>query len=153
MSPEAKAFILSEQFIHEALAKRAHAAYERAVAIWGEDMHLTPAALFWPTDVVLTREGAPYEGVIMAALPELTERHTFFAEAIKRITPYGIFTVEVAAQQGGACLIGLFETSHGARQWLRPLHQHGDVLVVGPEVVTNNRHHLGVLWSPARGSA
>jgi hypothetical protein len=154
MSPAAKEYILEERFIHEVLARRAHNAYERACQIWQTDGHLSPGILFWPTDTVMTTDRAsPLEGVLVGPLPDPKERPALFASALEVISPYGIFTVELVGEPGPPALVGTFETSHGARQWVRPVQRHGDVSVLGPEVVTDNRQHLGVLWAPNRGAA
>lgn len=153
MSPTANEYILEERFIHEALAERAHRAFNRACTIWQHDGHITPSVLFWPTDTVLATNGTPLEGVIVAVLPPVRarERTKLFGDALRIISPYGILTVE--EESDPRALVGTFETSHGSRRWARRAHQHGDVYVLGPEAVTDNLHHLGLLWAPNRGAA
>jgi hypothetical protein len=126
--PAAKEYILEERFIHEVLARRAHTAYERACQIWQADGHLSPGILFWPTDTVMTTDGAsPLEGVLVGPLPNPKERPALFASALEVISPYGIFTVEVVEGPGPPALVGTFENQPrgppmgqaGAASWRR----------------------------------
>ena len=150
MTPKAREYIVSERFIHDALANRAHQAVERAYALWRRDGFLTPTVLFWPSDTVLTVTGEGHEGVVVSNLPDVEARPKFFAEALRRLNPYGVLTVEITPQRK---VEGTFETHHGTRHWERALRSRSEISILGPEVTTDNHHYLGVLWTPDRGAA
>lgn len=153
MSPKAKEYIISERFIHDALAGRAYRAYQRACSLWRQDGAITPTALIWPSDTVMTSGGEGHDGVVVAALPDGQEKSWFLAEALKRLQPYGILVIETIESLGRVAIEGIFETAHGARCWSCIGRRHGDVWMLGSEVVLDNHHHLGILWRQDRGTA
>ena len=71
------------------------------------------------------------------------------SQFIERTAAYGLLLLEVEEDK----IVARFETMHGARSWTVPIERHGDRLALGDQRVNDNKDHIGLLWTPARGSS
>lgn len=140
---EPKKYITSELFIHDELARRAKLVVDAIPTLWRRDGRIVPSIFIWPSDQVKTEDGSMHDGLIVATLPQdATERGDLIRQSISDTKPYAILIVESTRNS----ITAVFETHHGTRAWVIPIHEHGDARVLGDVSTTDNKISLGILW-------
>lgn len=143
-------YITSEKFIHDDLVRKSQGAVNQLYAIWGTDGRIDPSLLTWPAETIMDDHGRKVEGVCILDLPHnLGARREAIHRMVERTKAYGLLLIETIDNTVQA----LLETPHGAQCWTIPIHKSADSFSLGEAIITRNREHVGVLWSPIRAVA
>jgi hypothetical protein len=151
-TPEELEDITSERFIHRDLRNRAAGLAEEVREVWKKNFKVDTYAITWPSETVKGDDGIGITQAVLMFIPDtFTEEQKLDAlkKMVVRTKAYGVALIE----KKGLEIRVLFETHHGARAWLIPLERHGDVAVPGETQVRDDAEHLGLLWSPTRGTS
>jgi hypothetical protein len=142
-------YIKSERFIHDDLIKSCQAVVDRVRTLWKEGQQMTAYAIAWPARTIKTDDGTPLEGAVVLTMPSKKSWKPVLSQFVERTAAYGLFLLEVEEDK----IVARFETMHGARGWTIPIERHGDRLVLGDQRVSDNKEHIGLLWTPVRGAS
>ena len=138
-----KEYIAGGRFIHDEIARRCLSVIDKVVDLWRRDRRIDPSLLLWPSEVLRTTKGEPFDGVVYAALPrELNDRRTEISKAAKACSAFCLLTIE----QLETSIRLIFESEHGTRTWHLQIENHGDVKILGRPTVKDNTESIGIRW-------
>lgn len=154
LSDRAKKYMSSGQFVHDMLVARCPALVETAKRVWQEKREDPSIIVLWPSEPVKGEDGEVIEDEILADFNvSWREDHKLRSERLRRLIDmtkaYGLLVIELRPD----ALVAIFETPHGARSWTSRRERRGDVVVLAQTEARDNVEHLGLLWSPSRGTA
>lgn len=150
--PRDLSYITSERFIHDNLRGKAGVLVQHVLDGWRQHQQAYCGAIAWPTEPFVADDGATIEHEVFMPMRSGMageERVAALERLVKKTKAYG---VAVSWREGNTLHV-LFESHHGSRAWTIPLMPHGDVLVPGETQVQDDVEHLGLLWSPHRGTS
>lgn len=143
-------YITSERFIHDDLLQKAERAVNKLHEIWKKEGKIDASLLTWPSEPILDDNGQKMEGVCCLTLPDTSaEKIKAIRAMVRRTKAYALLLIETVDTNVQA----LLETPHGTRCWTLPIYRSGDTKILGEATVTDNREHVGLLWSPHRAVA
>jgi hypothetical protein len=137
-----KHYIKSERFIHDGLLVRCGRVMKKSYDQWHQGLRFS-IAIFWPASAVMSDSGDLIDSASFLPLPE--ERDQWLKQivgATTRMKAYALLVVELNDKE----VFARFESQHGARSWRSLPERHGDIRVLGTEVIHDDAEHVGVLW-------
>lgn len=143
MSPTKK----TDQDFHEELLKVAENMVQVFDHVWVAKKPQA-AAFFWPAEAAVGTDGAHINKGIWVKLEDIpqSEWSDALRQSVRLAPPRAVMLIEPRAKD----VLIVFETSFGSRSWTLPIEIHGDVRVLGPPAVVDDRDSVGLLWSPQR---
>lgn len=139
-------YYTSEEFIWDNLTKQAERGIRGLYSTWKKVRRISPFIITWPATTVRDKEGVELEGAVVRELEEDPGTWTVHTlEAIKLTNAYALLRVQ---QQEDRVQV-ILESQHGARCWVIPITQSGDVRVLGHAKRADGTAHIGLLWRPS----
>lgn len=143
-------YYTSERFIHDELLSVAARGVEGLYTIWKESGDIEPFIVGWPAEKILDDNGVPLEDACVKELPR--DRNSWSQEMTEFARKVKAYALMLAEKKDGSLLV-IFESPHGTRSWTIPIHKSGDREVLGRKVVEDDKHSIGLLWKPNRGTS
>ena len=144
-----KEHLKSEDFIWRDLIRYAQHAVTVVRAAWKKERDYPRVLIAWPSEHLHFESGRIIKNTISFAIPDEMSTKQAAAEMAQKTGAYALLLVEKRGQD----LKIILESPHGARCWSLPVERHGDVLVLGKELASEDLDCIGVLWRPAMGPA
>ena len=147
LTKEQREYITSERFIHDELVEESARLVDTAREVFKKKKGDASIVIAWPSEAIKIDEGE-IDGCVLANFPKENTKDRL-RQIVETAKAYGLLVIE----QRPDAIVAVLETPHGARCWKMQIERHGDVDVLAAPVITDNKDHLGLVWSPLSGTA
>ncbi len=140
-------YITSERWIHDSVLKEAELGLDVVTSAWRQQNDVGHFLIVWPEDEVLATDGSKINRAVSFDLSDDAEKNVrVFREALQVAKPYALLVVEEQDKK----IRAVFETRHGTKSWVWPIHNN---LAVGQASTKVDVNYVGLLWRPNKGQA
>lgn len=146
-----KDYYTSERFIWDDLVDSAERAIESLYAHWKKKGRIEDFMITWPSEGIKAEDGSMTKGpcALMLSTQDARLRQEMILKTVEITKAYALLLVEQLPTEVQAIL----ESRHGAKCWTIPIVRSGDARILGPHAISDDRKHVGLLWSPTNASA